>query len=93
MREFSLDYVFLPAARQRLERLSDTHRSDMRTRVDLICRDPWPDDRLKFAWPDKDGDRILFDDDAWEMIYRVVDDGRVIEIMALSPVGWLRGSD
>ena len=93
MSEFKLDYVLRPSARARYDRLSSIHQADVDRRIDELCVDPWPDDRTKFGGAFDDPPRILFDDDAWEMTYRIVDDGRVVEIWALSPVGWLRGSD
>ena len=93
MREFKLDYAFRPPAREAYDRLSEAHRADVDRRIDLLCTDPSVDGRTKFRWPGEGPERILYDDDAWELIYRLVDDDRVVEIWALSPVGWLRGID
>jgi hypothetical protein len=92
VREFKLDYTYLPEARRTYDSLNGIHQDDVDHRVDFLCERPEPDDEITFAWPEEGPNVFIFYDDAWVMTYALVDDVRVVKIWSLAPVGWLRPS-
>jgi hypothetical protein len=78
--------IYLPEARATREALSDEERADIDRIVRLIEINPWADDTTKFAVRIGRWMAGVYDDDRWEVVYRVVDD-RFIEIAGINRVG------
>ncbi len=60
---------------------------DVDRRIDHLCQRPDADDETVFAWPEEGANVFIFYDEAWLIVYALVDDGRVLEIMSLTPAG------
>ncbi|MBI2760130.1 MAG: hypothetical protein HYX51_01725 [Chloroflexi bacterium] len=80
------EVIYLPAARATRESLSEGERADVDRIVRLIEINPWADDTTKFAVRIGRWMAAVYDDDYWEIVYRVVDD-HFVEIVGINRVG------
>ena len=78
--------IYLPAARATREALSEEQRADIDRIVRLIEINPWADDTTKFAVRIGRWTAGLYDDDRWEIVYRVVND-RFVEVVGINRIG------
>jgi hypothetical protein len=89
VREFKLEPIFLPEARQTYEVLPAILQDDVDRRVEYLCQYPGPDDESTFAWPEEGPGVFIYYDAAWVLTYALVDDASVLEVWSLAPLGWL----
>ena len=77
--------ILLPAARAAYDRLSGDEQADVDRIIRLLELNPWADDTTKFTTTIGRRTAGVYDDDRWELVYRIVDD-RFIEVLGISRV-------
>ena len=80
-----LEPIFVGSARREYEALSPTDQSEINAVTRLLELDPWVDNVRKTNLSTPSITLILYEDERWRLLYRVVDE-RFIEEWAIEPV-------
>lgn len=77
--------ILLERARDAYDALSGEDQADVDRVLRLLELNPWTDDVTRFTAVINDVGVGVYDDDRWEIVYRVVDE-RFIEVIGISRI-------
>jgi hypothetical protein len=77
--------ILADEARAAYDGLTDEDRTEVDRIIRLLEINPWTDDATKFATYIGRWAAGVYDDDRWEVVYRIVDD-RFIDVIGISRI-------
>jgi hypothetical protein len=77
--------ILLPDARRARDRLAEVDRREVNRIIRLLELNPWADNTTKFVVNLGQDIAGVYDDNRWEVVYRIVDD-RFIEVIGISRI-------